>query len=98
MKFLTRLFVPALVALLAMPLVAGAARTETPPNLAGILTGVPSVPDGARTPEAPAASIALPLKKTDVNLHLTGGLIEGEVAQVFTNNTNMVLEAVYVFP
>jgi Ca-activated chloride channel family protein len=42
--------------------------------------------------------MALPLKKTDVRLNMSGGLIEGEVAQVFTNNTNTVLEAIYVFP
>ena len=30
---------------------------------------------------------------TDVQLNVSGGLIEGEVAQVFTNNTNTALEA-----
>jgi Ca-activated chloride channel family protein len=48
--------------------------------------------------EVAAVPIELPLKKTEVLLNVSGGLIEGEVAQVFTNNTDTALEAIYVFP
>lgn len=40
----------------------------------------------------------LPLKKTDVRLEVTAGVVSAEVTQRFTNDTVHPLEAVYVFP
>ncbi len=40
----------------------------------------------------------LPLKKTDVHLEITGGIVSAHVTQIFTNDTKHPLEAVYVFP
>jgi len=82
---------------------------DGPPGIAGILAGIPSTPadrrgDGPPRPPSDQVAlpapvpVALPLKKTDVRLNMSGGLIEGEVTQVFTNNTNTTLEAIYVFP
>jgi len=42
--------------------------------------------------------IFLPLRRTDIRLHLTGGVLTTEVEQEFTNTSNHPLEAVYVFP
>ncbi|MEM9480876.1 MAG: VIT domain-containing protein [Verrucomicrobiota bacterium] len=40
----------------------------------------------------------LPLKRTDVQLRINAGLVEAEVSQRFTNDTDHRLEAVYKFP
>ncbi len=88
LNFIAWLLVSAATSLAAIP--------DDAPGIAGVLAGVPDAAanGGGQSP----APIALPLKKTDVHLNISGGLIEGEVTQVFTNNTDTVLEAVYVFP
>ncbi len=98
MHLFLRLLVPSFVTLLAFPV--GAApgdSTNGPPAVAGILAGFPRPRDGADA-ENPPAPIALPLQKTEVRLNLSGGLLEAEVTQVFTNSTDSALEAIYVFP
>jgi Ca-activated chloride channel family protein len=40
----------------------------------------------------------LPLKKTDVRLEVTAGVVSAEVVQRFANDTAWPLEAVYIFP
>ncbi len=98
MHHLVRLLVPKLIALALIPAaVALASVPEGPPTVPGILAGVPSVREGGRS-KTPPVPVALPLQKTEVRLSMTGGLIEGEVAQVFTNNTGTALEAIYAFP
>lgn len=42
--------------------------------------------------------VILPLKKTDVRMEITSGIVKAEVTQVYTNDTEYPLEAVYVFP
>ncbi len=44
------------------------------------------------------APVFLPLKRTGVYLEFIGGIVKAEVTQVFTNDTESALEAVYVFP
>jgi hypothetical protein len=98
MHYLIRVLIPALVALLASPVLAMPSRTlDRPPGLAGTLSGLPMGRERGPA-EVAAVPIELPLKKTEVLLNVSGGLIEGEVAQVFTNNTDTALEAIYVFP
>ena len=58
-------------------------------EIAGILMG--RIP-GKNT------KVFLPLKKTNVKIEMTGTIIKAEVTQVFTNDTEYPLEAVYVFP
>lgn len=71
---------------------------ENSSGIAGILTGIPTSVRERAPADKPPKPVVLPLKNTDVQLHLSGGLIEGEVTQLFTNNTNTALEAIYVFP
>jgi Ca-activated chloride channel homolog len=98
MNRIIHLFVPTLVALLTAPLLATPGRPpDAALNIPGILAGIPKISETERA-ERPPIPAALPLKKTDVQLKISGGLIEAEVAQVFTNNTNTTLEAIYVFP
>ena len=40
----------------------------------------------------------LPLKKTDVKLWVSAGMVHAEVSQVFKNTSQVPLEAIYVFP
>lgn len=40
----------------------------------------------------------LPLKKTDVKLWVSAGIVHAEVSQVFKNDSQYPLEAIYVFP
>ncbi len=40
----------------------------------------------------------LPLKQTDVHLDITAGIVSANVTQLFKNDTDYPLEAVYVFP
>ncbi len=42
--------------------------------------------------------LVLPLRKTQVHLEITGGLVKAEVNQVFKNDTANRLEAIYTFP
>lgn len=42
--------------------------------------------------------IGLPLKETRVHLEVTGNILHAEVEQIFFNDTQETLEAVYVFP
>ena len=42
--------------------------------------------------------LILPLKKTDVDIDVTAGIVQANVKQTFTNDTNSTLEALYVFP
>ncbi|HEX5176529.1 MAG TPA: VIT domain-containing protein [Chthoniobacteraceae bacterium] len=107
-RFISRLFSSLLLAIVALP----AAATPTnppdgPPGIAGILAGIPTTaveqPRGGDAGSGQVAMpvpvpVALPLKKTEVRLSMSGGLIEGEVVQTFTNNTNTALEAIYAFP
>lgn len=98
MQSFLRLLVLSSVTLLALPV--GAApgySTNGPPAVAGMLAGFPRPRDGA-DPANPPAPVALPLQKTEVRLNLSGGLLEAEVTQVFTNRTDSALEAIYVFP
>jgi Ca-activated chloride channel family protein len=98
MHLFLRLLVPSFITLLALPLGAVSGDSpDGPPAVAGILAGFPRPRDGA-DPENPPAPIALPLQKTEVRLNLSGGLLEAEVTQVFTNSTDSALEAIYVFP
>ena len=95
---LIRLLLPQLVAVLTLSAAgAPAVPPEGPPGVPGILAGIPAGNEDARS-HKPTVPIALPLKQTDVRLDISGGLIVGEVAQVFTNNTDTALEAIYVFP
>lgn len=43
-------------------------------------------------------TVFLPLRRTDIRLHLTGGVLTSEVEQEFTNTSKHPLEAIYVFP
>jgi Ca-activated chloride channel family protein len=98
MYLFLRLLVPAFVTLLALP--AGAVPGDSAdgrPAVAGILAGFPRPRDGAEA-ENPPTPMALPLQKTEVRLNLSGGLVEAEVTQVFTNSTDSALEAIYAFP
>jgi len=72
---------------LSIPLTRLHAETENPKS-AGYLYA-----DGPNSEK-----IILPLKKTEVNLDVTGGLIRAEVTQTFQNTSPHHLEAVYVFP
>lgn len=95
---LIRLLLPQLVAVLTLSAAgAPAVPPEGPPGVPGILAGIPAGKEDAHS-HKPTVPIALPLKQTDVRLDISGGLIVGEVAQVFTNNTDTALEAIYVFP
>ncbi len=40
----------------------------------------------------------LPLKKTDVKLEVTAGIVKTVVTQTFVNETDVPLEAIYIFP
>ncbi|HJT81774.1 MAG TPA: VIT domain-containing protein [Chthoniobacterales bacterium] len=83
--------------ILAIPLSSGVATpTAEPPDFAGCLRGVPAT--DRREGDTAPAPIPLPLKSTDVRLNISGGLVQGAVSQVFTNNTDVTLEAIYVFP
>src|SRR5262245_30795082 len=96
MKIIHRILITTLTILIACTAApASAFPADESPTVPGILAGIPSAREGR---PGEATPIALPLKKTDVQLQMAGGLIEGEVAQVFTNNTDMALEAIYVFP
>jgi len=48
--------------------------------------------------EHEAGKIFFPLKWTEVELEVTAGVVSGRVTQVFENDTESPLEAVYVFP
>ncbi len=48
--------------------------------------------------ENEAGKIFFPLKRTEVELEVTAGVVSGRVTQVFENDTESPLEAVYVFP
>ena len=97
MKILLRRSAAQFFVILAIPLTSGfASPTSGPPDFAGILAGVPAAEP--KEGEAAPTPIPLPLKSTDVRLNITGGLVEGQVTQVFTNNTDVTLEAIYVFP
>ncbi len=48
--------------------------------------------------ENEAGKIFFPLKQTEVELEVTAGVVSGRVTQVFENDTESPLEAVYVFP
>ncbi|MGI8437363.1 MAG: VIT domain-containing protein [Chthoniobacterales bacterium] len=97
MKHAVRLSLPTLALFCFLPLTTGLGATEEDsPRVAGVLAGVPSAAPVAGS--KPPVPISLPLQKTEVHLNVSGGLIEGEVAQVFTNNTGTALEAIYVFP
>lgn len=67
---------------------AWAARTEEP-WIAGSMT--------ARAKDV-GDKIILPLKRTDVDIDITGGVVKARVTQIFENNTKYNLEAVYAFP
>ncbi len=83
--------------ILAVPLTNGfASSSSPPPDFAGSLAGIPA--SRAGDPQSNPTPIPLPLKSTDVRLNISGGLVEGEVSQVFSNNTGQTLEAIYVFP
>ena len=57
-------------------------------RFAGFLSAVG--PDGG--------SLVLPLKDTDVTLEIASNIVYADVRQVFVNDTDMNLEAVYTFP
>jgi Ca-activated chloride channel homolog len=96
MTYLIRLSAAQLIVFLGIPLATSlGSAPPSPPDFSGTLSGIPSASNGNSGAPVP---IALPLKKTDVQLSVSAGLIEGEVAQVFTNNTSTTLEAIYVFP
>src|SRR6266513_68822 len=96
MIYSTRLSAVQLIAFLAIPLATSpGSAPQSAPDFSGTLSGIPSGSNGNSGPPVP---IALPLRKTDEQLSVSAGLIEGEVAQVFTNNTGTTLEAIYVFP
>ena len=42
--------------------------------------------------------IFLPLKRTDVKLWVSAGIVHADVSQQFTNTTDQPLEAIYIFP
>ena len=42
--------------------------------------------------------LILPLKRTTVTLEVSGNVLRAEVAQTFTNDTDVTLEAAYIFP
>ena len=97
MNDIIRRFALNFIALAVLPLATSLATVpDESPDIAGVLAGVPGGPGGGGS--QPAAPIFLPLKKTDVHLTMSGGLVEGEVTQEFTNNTDTALEAIYVFP
>lgn len=84
-----------LILLLVLSSYAVMAKTETPDNS----EEQNSVPGAlyARNEEA-KFRIFLPLKKTDVKLWVSAGIVHAEVTQVFTNTSKYPLEAIYVFP
>ena len=43
-------------------------------------------------------NIFLPLRKTDVQIHMGGAVIETRIVQEFKNDTRQALEAIYLFP
>lgn len=57
---------------------------------AGVMLGRTGV-DGA-------PPVLLPLKRTDVQLRLIAGIVSATVTQVFSNDTAVALEAIYLFP
>jgi len=42
--------------------------------------------------------LILPLKKTDVDINVTSGIVQANVTQTYTNDTHSTLEAIYIFP
>src|SRR5437762_853841 len=94
MRNLPRLSTAKIVIVLGISLASslGSPLAKTP-DFAGALSGRPT-----GSADDSSQPIRLPLKATDVRLNVSAGLVEGEVTQVFTNNTNTALEAVYVFP
>jgi len=42
--------------------------------------------------------LILPLKKTDVDIDVTSGIVQANVTQTYTNDTHSTLEAIYIFP
>ena len=42
--------------------------------------------------------LILPLKKTDVDIDFSSGIVQANVTQTYTNDTNYTLEAIYIFP
>ena len=53
---------------------------------------------GILSAESELGTVFLPLKRTEVELEMTAGLVSGRVTQVFENDTSASLEAVYTFP
>jgi Ca-activated chloride channel family protein len=66
-------------------------------QMAGILYAYTNV-NSDTGKESPKTKIFLPLQKTDVHLEVFAGITKATVTQVFTNDTQNALEAVYVFP
>ena len=84
-------FVLAAIGLFFAPAWSGQLRPDGPPvdeaAAGGMLARLPG-----------GGKIYLPLKKTDVRLEVTSGIVSAEVTQQFTNDTVHPLEAVYIFP
>jgi Ca-activated chloride channel family protein len=84
-------FVLAAIGLFFAPAWSGQLRPDGPPvdeaAAGGMLARLPG-----------GGKIYLPLKKTDVGLEVTSGIVSAEVTQQFTNDTVHPLEAVYIFP
>ena len=58
------------------------------PNKGGVLYA--SIKNGQK--------LILPLKKTDVDIDVSSGIVQANVTQTYTNDTNFTLEAIYIFP
>jgi len=61
-------------------------------------TTLQSVGCGELLWRSPDGLVPLPAVRTDVTLEVNGPLIAGTVSQLFTNSTDQVIEAIYVFP
>jgi Ca-activated chloride channel family protein len=76
--------------------------------VAGVSAYASAGEDGSEKKTMPGAMFArgreskmkmfLPLKKTDVKLWVSAGVVRAEVSQEFTNNSSQPLEAIYIFP
>ncbi|MDF7825793.1 VIT domain-containing protein [Pontiellaceae bacterium B12227] len=73
--------------MMLMAALAGLAGAES--EVAGVLFSVGSTNEPV---------VALPLKKTDVRMDVTSGIVRTEVVQRFQNDLDRPLEAIYIFP
>jgi Ca-activated chloride channel family protein len=93
---ITRYVVIAVFVLVAIGLLFAPAWSNPVPagveSEGGVVAGalLARLPDGGK--------LYLPLRKTDVRLEVTAGVVSAEVTQRFTNDTASPLEAVYIFP